>query len=205
MGHIIMVWGYWALAGFVLAESFGVPLPGEAALIVAGTYAGHAHHLSAWLIFVVAAAAAAVGSQVGYLLGRRGGYRLLRRWGPKVGLDERRLGASRYLFDTYGARVVFFGRFVSVLRTYSAFLAGTNNMSRSRFALANVAGAIVWAATYTYLSDRAGNTLQRASGLLTWVLLGAAAAVLFAVLLLWRRRLGEFAARAHRAYCAGAN
>ena len=57
---------------------------------------------------------------------------------------------GRYLFDQYGGRVVFFGRFVSVLRTYAAFLAGTNRMPWRRFLVFNAAGGIVWAAIYTF-------------------------------------------------------
>ena len=117
MTHLVDTWGYWAVALFVLAESFGVPLPGETALIVAGAYAGHSHRLSPWLIFVVAAVSAVVGGELGYVLGRFGGYRLVQRWGHKVRLDERKLRISRYLFDAHGSKVVFFGRFVTILRT----------------------------------------------------------------------------------------
>ncbi|MGO8883252.1 MAG: DedA family protein [Streptosporangiaceae bacterium] len=98
-------------------ESLGIPVPGETALIVAGLYAGHTHHLSAWLICAVAAAAAITGDNVGYWIGSRGGYRLARRYGPRVRLDERKLKVARYLFDRHGGKVVFFGRFVSILRT----------------------------------------------------------------------------------------
>ena len=125
MSHLVETWGYWAVALFVLAEAFGVPLPGETAVIIAGTYAGHSHHLSPWTIFAVASAAALAGGQIGYVLGRSGGYRLVRRWGHKIRLDESKLRIARYLFDTYGSKVVFFGRFVTILRTYAAFLAGT--------------------------------------------------------------------------------
>jgi membrane protein DedA with SNARE-associated domain len=115
------------------AESLGIPLPGETALILAGTYAGHTHRLSPWLIFLVAAAAAIIGDNIGYWIGDKGGYRLARRYGPKVRLDEHKLKIARYLFDRYGDRVVFFGRFVSVLRTYAAFLAGVSRMRWRRF------------------------------------------------------------------------
>lgn len=200
MNHIIDVWGYWAVAFFVLAESFGVPLPGETAVIIAGTYAGHTHHLSPWLIFAVAAGSSVVGGQVGYLLGRLGGTRLVRRWGHKIRLDEGKLRISRYLFDTYGTKVVFLGRFVSILRTYAAFFAGTCRMEPVRFAIANAVGGVVWAGTFAYLSYVAGNSLRRTSGTITWVLAGAAVAVMIVVLILARQRMSEFAAKANVAY-----
>jgi membrane protein DedA with SNARE-associated domain len=198
--HLVDTYGYWAVFFFVGAESLGVPLPGETALIVAGTYAGHTHRLSPWLIFAVAAAAAIIGDNIGYWIGDKGGYRLARRYGSKVRLDERKLKIARYLFDRHGAKVVFFGRFVSVLRTYAAFLAGTSRMRWRRFLPANAAGGIVWAAIYTTAAYLAGNALQRASGTITWVLVGAAVAAIVVVLLLLRHQTGRLAARAEAAY-----
>ena len=164
VGHLITSYGYWALFVLVAAESVGVPLPGETALIVAGTYAGTTHNLSPWLVFAVAATAAIVGDNIGYWVGDKGGYPLARRYGPKVRLDERKLKTARYLFDRYGVPVVFFGRFVSVLRAFVAFLAGTSRMPWRKFLPANAAGGIVWAAIYTAASYFAGSALQRASG-----------------------------------------
>jgi len=198
--HLVDTYGYWAVFVLVGAESLGVPLPGETALIVAGTYAGHTHRLSPWLIFAVAAAAAIIGDNIGFWIGDKGGYRLARRYGSKVRLDERKLKIARYLFDQHGAKVVFFGRFVSVLRTYAAFLAGTSRMRWRRFLPANAAGGIVWAAIYTTAAYLAGNALQRASGTITWVLAGAAVAAIVLVLLLLRHQIGRLAARAEAAY-----
>ena len=200
ISHLIASYGYLALFALVGAESLGIPLPGETALITAGIYAGHTHHLSPWLIFAVAAAAAIVGDNIGFWLGHAGGYPLARRYGPRVRLDERKLKVARYLFDRHGGKVVFFGRFVSVLRTYAAFLAGTSKMRWRRFLPANAAGGILWAAIYTWAAYLAGYALQRASSTITWVLGGAAVLVISAVLLVIRRQTGRLADRAEAAY-----
>ena len=81
LSHLIASYGYWVLFTLIVAESLGVPLPGETALIFAGTYAGHTHSLSPWAIFAVAAVAAIIGDNIGYWIGDQGGYRLLRRYG----------------------------------------------------------------------------------------------------------------------------
>lgn len=200
ISHFISSFGYLAVFAVVAAESLGIPLPGETALITAGIYAGHTHRLNPWLIFLVAAAAAITGDNIGYWIGDKGGYRLARRYGPKVRLDERKLKIARYLFDRHGTKVVFFGRFVSVLRTYAAFLAGTSRMRWRRFLPANAAGGILWAAIYTFTAYLAGHALQRASGIINWIFIAAAVIAIVAAVLLIRRQSGKLAAAAEAAY-----
>jgi membrane protein DedA with SNARE-associated domain len=198
--HLINTYGYWAVFAFVALESLGIPVPGETALIAAGTYAGHTHRLSPWVIFLVAAAAAILGDNIGYLIGDKGGYRLLRRYGHYVHVDESKMKVGRYLFDRYGGRVVFFGRFVSVLRTYAAFLAGTNRMRWPRFFLFNAAGGILWAAIFTAASYAAGNTVRHLSGVVNIALAAVAVIVIVVVLVLVRRQMKRLTDVAEAAY-----
>ncbi len=184
----------------VALESLGIPLPGETALIAAGTYAGHTHDLSPWGIFAVAAAAAIIGDNIGYWIGDKGGYQLLRRYGHYIQVDESKMKIGRYLFDRYGGQVVFFGRFVSVLRTYAAFLAGTNRMHWRRFLVFNAAGGILWAAIYTFASYAAGSTLRHISGVVNIILAGVAVLVIVAIILIVRRHASRLAAVAEAAY-----
>jgi membrane protein DedA with SNARE-associated domain len=200
ISHLIETYGYAAVFLFVGAESLGIPVPGETALIVAGTYAGHTHRLSPWLIFLVAAAAAIIGDNIGFWIGDKGGYRLARRYGNKVRLDEHKLKIARYLFDRYGGKVVFFGRFVSILRTYAAFLAGVSRMRWRRFLPANAAGGIGWAAAYTLAAYLLGDALSRASGTISLILAGAAVLVIVGVLIAVRREIRKVGHRAEEAY-----
>jgi len=200
VSNLIASYGYWAVFLLVAVESLGVPLPGETALITAGIYAGHTHRLSPWLIFAVAAAAAIIGDNIGYWIGDKGGYRLALRYGPKVRLDERKLKIGRYLFDTHGGKVVFFGRFVSVLRTYAAFLAGTSKMRWRWFFIANASGGIIWAGIYTFAAYFAGHMLQQVSGILDWVLIGVAVVAIAAIVVLIRRETDRLAVRAEARY-----
>ncbi len=137
--HLIATYGYFAVFMLIMLESIGIPLPGETALIAASIYAGSTHHLDIVAIGGVASAAAVIGDNGGYWLGRRGGGALVARYGHIVRLDRRKLKVGRYLFARHGGKVVFFGRFISVLRTYAAFLAGLNRMPLACFAAANAA------------------------------------------------------------------
>ena len=162
--HLIHNYGYWAVFVFVAAESLGVPIPGETAVIAAGAYTGATHKLNPWGIFAVAALAAVLGNIAGYWIGAKGGFALARRYGNKVRLDERKLKVGRYVLDRQGAKVVFFGRFISILRTYVAFLAGTLHMKWLKFLAASIAGAIVWSGIYTVVSYKAANTINAFPG-----------------------------------------
>ena len=198
--HLVSSLGYWAVFLLVAAESLGVPLPGETALIVAGAYAGQTHHLNPWIIFAVASAAAIAGDNVGFWIGDKGGYRLAKRYGSKVRLDERKLKIGRYVFDRHGGMVVFFGRFVSILRTYAAFLAGTNHMRYPRFLVFNASGGILWAALYSALAYNAAGFLDHAS---TPFEIGAgclAAVALVVTFVVTRRHMGTLTAKAEVAY-----
>lgn len=200
VGGLVISAGYPAVFALVGTESLGVPLPGETALVIASIYAGDTHRLSPWLVFAAAVGGAVIGDNIGYWIGVRGGYRLARRYGPKVRLDERKLKVARYLSDRQGAKLVFFGRFVSILRTYAAFLAGVTRMRWPRFAAANAAGGILWAAVYTSVGYLAGHTLQRLSLTIDLIIGGVAVLVIVLAVVLLRRRLAELTKRAEEAY-----
>jgi len=199
MTHLITTYGYFAVALLVGIESLGIPLPGETILVAAGVYAGHTHRLSVWVLFAVAAAAAIAGDNIGFALGHKGGYRLIRRYGHYIRLDERKLKVGRYLYDRHGAKVVFFGRFVSILRTYAAFLAGVNRMPWRRFVTYNAAGGIVWAAIYTFASYYLGDAFSSAQTTITVAVAAAAAVAIAAMIVLIRRQYRKLTAIAEAA------
>jgi membrane protein DedA with SNARE-associated domain len=164
LAHFLMAYGYWAVLLFVAIESAGIPLPGETMLLVAAIYAGATHRLSLPLVIAAAASGAILGDNLGYWVGREGGYRLLRRYGHHIGIDERKLKLGQYLFRKYGGKVVFFGRFIAVLRTWVAFLAGLNRMPWPSFLLYNALGGIIWATLYGLGGYFFGNNVYRLIG-----------------------------------------
>lgn len=145
---LLTTYGYLAAFLLIAVESMGIPVPGETMLITAAIYAGSTHHLNLALLIAVAASGAIAGDNLGYVIGRKGGYRLVRRFGKYARIDERKMQAGSYLFERHGGKAVFLGRFVAILRMWAAFLAGTYRMPWRRFLACNAAGGIAWATLY---------------------------------------------------------
>ena len=133
-------------------------------LLIASIYAGTTHRLAIALVIAAAAFGAIVGDNLGYWVGREGGYRLLRRYGRYIRIDERRLKLGQYLFRKHGGKVVFFGRFIAILRAWAAFLAGTNRMPWPPFLLYNALGGIIWATLYGLAGYFLGDNVHRLTG-----------------------------------------
>ena len=194
--HLLTTHGYWAVLFFVAIESMGIPFPGETMLLAAAIYAGAHHGFHIPLVILAAAAGAILGDNLGFLIGHAGGYRLLRRYGHLVRLDEHKLKLGIYLFRRHGGKVVFFGRFVAVLRAWAAFLAGANRMPWPRFLAYNAAGGIVWAAAYGSVAYAFGRAA--ADAISHYGLYAAGAIVVLVVIALvgihfWRKRTFEHA------------
>ena len=129
----------------VMLESFGIPLPGETALIAFGVLASQGHYSIAEVI-AVASVAAIIGDNLGYwLIGRLGGRRLFERTRYGRRYAERFLPEAERLMAQHGGKVVFFGRFISILRFTAAWAAGIARMPWWRFLFWNAAGGIAWA------------------------------------------------------------
>jgi membrane protein DedA with SNARE-associated domain len=141
---LIAAYGSWLVAGIIALECIGIPLPGETILVASALYAGSTHELSIWSVIVAGILGGIVGNLIAFWLGRQFGYALLLRYGSYVHLDTARIKIGQYLFLRYGSKVVFFARFVPVLRSVAAFLAGANYMPWGSFWIANVAGAAAW-------------------------------------------------------------
>jgi membrane protein DedA with SNARE-associated domain len=142
--HLLLAHGLIILFALVAMESAGVPVPGETALIAAAVLAQQGHY-SLVSVIAVAAAAAIIGDNIGYWLGRQGGRALLGRVPIVRNHFERVLPPAERFFVRHGPKTVFIARFVAVLRVTAAWLAGISHMSWWRFLIWNAAGGIAWA------------------------------------------------------------
>src|SRR6266851_10308994 len=182
MTHFFTHHGLPILFVVVMIESFGIPLPGETALIAFGVLAA-AGHYSIGSVIAIAAAGAIVGDNLGYwLIGRLGGRALFRRWRWLNQYKDRVLPRAEALMERHGGKTVFFGRFVSILRYTVAWIAGLSRMHWWRFLFWNAAGGIAWATAVALTSYYAGRAA--ADGIRRYGLY-AAAVVLVVVIAGW--------------------
>jgi membrane protein DedA with SNARE-associated domain len=197
--QLVSVHGYWVVALIVGLESVGLPLPGETVLILAAIYAATEPSFNVWMLIAVAAFGAIVGDNVGYWLGRRYGYALLLRYGERIGMFEARIKLGQYLFLKHGAKVVFLGRFVALLRILAAFLAGLNRMPWRAFLIANASGGIIWATVFGVGGYFFGKVLLQLHHALASIVFGLALAGFFGCAYLIRRYEDRLTALAERA------
>ena len=184
---LIPTYGPWIIFGIVALESAGVPLPGETVLVASALLAATTGQISIVVVVLASAAGAIVGDGIGYMVGRRFGLPLIRRYGRYIRLDENRLLIGRYLFFRYGNVVVFFGRFVAVLRMFAALLAGANSMPAGRFFFFNITGGVCWACLFGFGAYAVGAEIYTISGTLSVISLGLFVATGFALSIFMRR------------------
>lgn len=159
-------YGYWAVFLGILLENIGLPIPGETVTLAGGFLAG-SDQLNYWIVLSDAILGATIGGNIGYWVGRSGGWPLLLGVGRVFRVQEPQLISLKNQFSENAAKAVFLGRFVALLRIFASPLAGIAQMPYSRFMLYNTLGAAVWASVMVTLSYFAGQVVPLEK-LVTW-------------------------------------
>lgn len=186
---LLQAYTYPVLLALVLLESLGIPLPGEIALVTAAAYASLGH-ISIYVVVMLAAIGATVGGVLGYWIGIKGGLPLVAHYGGYVGIRKSHIDKAHAFFERNGARTILFGRFIALLRTWAALVAGAARMSFKRFVAYNTLSSVIWAVVFGWLGYYFGRDLpllesyiSRASFSLLILL-----AVGIPAFILWQRR-----------------
>ncbi|MBV9312649.1 MAG: DedA family protein [Pseudonocardia sp.] len=129
----------------------GLFLPGDSLLFAAGVVlAANDQEVNAWVLALVATVFAVGGNQVGFLIGRRTGIRILARKDGRI-LNRANLARARAFFDRWGFWSVMVARWLPWIRTLAPMIAGAAGMDNRRFIAANALGALVWVPTLVLL------------------------------------------------------
>ena len=153
--HIIEHYGVFAVFLLVMLEDFGMPAPGETALIAASVAAA-AGKLNIWAVVFAGIAGAIVGDNIGYAIGHFGGRKLITRFGSRFGLTEERYAHAETTFCRYGDGIVVGARFVELLRQLNGIIAGTMGMHWAKFLAFNALGAVLWVGVWSSVGYFAG-------------------------------------------------
>src|ERR1700691_4090953 len=178
------------LPALIGLESMGVPSPGETALVLAAVLASQGQ-LNIWLVILIGASSAIVGDNLGYFLGRHLGRDVLESRGPLHERRKRVIAMGDRYFKKHGAKTVFIGRWIALIRFATAWLAGINEMPFRTFFLWNAAGGITWAITYGLVGYYGGNAVAHVlerGGIICAIVLGVAIVVAIVVWQVRERR-----------------
>ena len=168
------------LVTFLETSAFlGLIAPGETIIVLCGFFAFR-DVLDPWAVGALAVAGAIGGDQVGYLLGRTFGYGVVDRFGKYFFFDEKRLRMTQRFYETHGGKTVFFGRFMSILRSFGPVVAGISRMPYTRFLPWSVLSCIVWGAAFTLIGYFFGASWDIVERYLGW---GGAVAFAFGLIL----------------------
>jgi membrane protein DedA with SNARE-associated domain len=185
-------YGYLAVAGLVLLEDFGVPVPGETVLILAAVYAG-AGRLNIVLVGLLAFVAAVIGDNIGFAVGHFGGRPLVERFGRYIFLTPERLNKATAFFERHGGKIVVVARFIEGLRQANGIIAGISGMHWAKFLIFNAIGAALWVAVWCSIGYFSGSHIDSIYNAATRY--STYLAIAFGVLVLawiarvvWRRR-----------------
>ncbi|HUY58972.1 MAG TPA: DedA family protein [Solirubrobacteraceae bacterium] len=175
------------LPALIGLESMGVPSPGETALVLAAVLASQGQ-LNIWLVILIGASSAILGDNIGYFLGRNLGRDVLEGLGPFRARRVRMMAVGDRYFKAHGAKTVFIGRWIALVRFATAWLAGINEMPFRTFFAWNAAGGITWALTYGlvgyYGGDAVAHVLERV-GIIAAIVL---AVVIVVAVVVWQVR-----------------
>ena len=189
--QVVESWGYVMVFLGIGLESTGIPFPGETILLVAAAIAASSNDLQiGWVIFFAAAGAIA-GDSCGYWIGRKLGRAVLVKIAPKLHFDAQKQAYLEHFFEKHGAKTIFIGRFIALLRAWAAFFAGLNRMHYSTFLLYNALGGIVWAVSVGLLGYLFGAhlpMLEKWLGNFSYILLGLVVVAILGFVFFWRRR-----------------
>ncbi|MBG0565130.1 DedA family protein [Actinoplanes aureus] len=136
-------WGYLAIGGVIVVESFGVPAPGQTIMVAASIYAG-AGRMNIYIVAIVSFVTAVIGDNIGYWIGLRGGRKIVHRWGKYIFVTPERLEKAEKFFAKRGARIIVVARFIDGLRQLNGVIAGITRMPWKTFLIYNAIGALLW-------------------------------------------------------------
>jgi membrane protein DedA with SNARE-associated domain len=196
--QFIASYGYLAIFVLMVAESACIPVPSEVTMVFGGALAAGAiagAHLNLALVIAVGVAGNVAGSYIAWGVGAYGGRAAWRRWGRYILLRPEDIDRADGWFKRHGAKAVFFGRLLPVVRTFISLPAGIARMPPARFGIYTLAGCIPWTAALAWAGYAVGANWQHVVSAFhgaTYVIAAVIVLLVIAVIvILVRRRIRD--------------
>jgi len=192
--------GYAALFGIVFSETgllVGFFLPGDSLLFTVGVVAG-AGSLNITLVNITLMAAAMLGDSTGYLLGRKTGPKIFSRPDSRL-FKQEYVTRTHKFYERYGGKTIILARFVPIVRTFAAFVAGVGQMPYFKFLPYSVCGGVGWVFLMTMLGYELGSVQIVRQNFDKVILLIILVSFLPTLIEVWRARRSP---KAHKANAA---
>jgi membrane-associated protein len=179
-------YGYWTVFFALLLENAGVPVPGETVLLFASFLAFDEQELKLRFIILVGIAAATLGDNIGYWIGRKGGRPLLDRYIHMFRIPISVIEKGERLFAKHGPLAIFFARFVFGMRIIAGPMAGVLKMDWRKFSVFNFLGATVWVTVISVVGYKFGEEWEDLVRIMGGVNLAIGIIALWVAYMVWR-------------------
>jgi membrane protein DedA with SNARE-associated domain/membrane-associated phospholipid phosphatase len=190
VSNTLGAWTYLLVGFFAFAETgafVGLVVPGETVMLLGGAVAGQGA-IDIYLLIAVAWFSAWAGDTTSFFLGRRLGREFVMRHGPRFGISHERFERVEDYFSRHGGKTIFIGRFISLVRAFAPFIAGSSGMRYRDFVPYSILGTGVWASAHIligYFFSRSIETAAKYAGKGAF-LLGALIVVVVGTTFLYR-------------------
>jgi membrane protein DedA with SNARE-associated domain/membrane-associated phospholipid phosphatase len=162
-------WTYLIVGAFAFAETgafVGLVVPGETVMLLGGAVAGQGA-IDIYLLIAIAWFSAWAGDTTSFFLGRRLGREFVMRHGPRFGISHERFERVEDYFSRHGGKTIFIGRFISLVRAFAPFIAGSSGMRYRAFVPYSILGTGLWASAHIlvgYFFSRSIETAAKYAG-----------------------------------------
>ncbi|HEX5594262.1 MAG TPA: bifunctional DedA family/phosphatase PAP2 family protein [Solirubrobacterales bacterium] len=150
ISNTLGAWTYLLVGVFAFAETgafVGLVVPGETVMLLGGAVAGQGA-IDIYLLIAVAWFSAWLGDTTSFFLGRKLGRSFVLDHGPKVGISHERFEKVEDYFGRHGGKTIFIGRFISLVRAFAPFIAGSSGMQYRAFVPYSILGTGLWATAH---------------------------------------------------------
>jgi membrane protein DedA with SNARE-associated domain/membrane-associated phospholipid phosphatase len=196
VSNTLGAWTYLLVGAFAFAETgafVGLVVPGETVMLLGGAVAGQGA-IDIYLLIAIAWFSAWAGDTTSFFVGRRLGREFVLKNGPRFGIGHERFEKVEDYFSRHGGKTIFIGRFISLVRAFAPFIAGSSGMRYRAFVPYSILGTGLWASAHIlvgYFFSRSIESAAKYAGRGAFVLASTIVVIVAVVFVVRRLRVEQ--------------